>query len=156
METAPSDTNNGLLFANFNQDFGCFVSVTGRGFRIFNADPLREKEARHFPPGKQEDGISKQDISSPGGAAEMTVTADATLEAVGKGLAKIVKVGSISDNYPWNPSLNTQNPIHRLLVYIDYVILFSRIKGGDVISLQLCGVGYCTNDSSNGGKIPRK
>ena len=92
METAPSDTNNGLLFANFNQDFGCFVSVTGRGFRIFNSDPLREKEARHFPPGKQEDRFSKQDISSPGGAAEMTVTADATLEAVGKGLAKIVKV----------------------------------------------------------------
>ena len=92
METAPSDTNNGLLFANFNQDFGCFVCVTGRGFRIFNADPLREKEARHFPPGKQEDTFSEEDISSLGAAAEMTVTADATLEAVGKGLAKIVKV----------------------------------------------------------------
>ena len=104
METAPTDTNNGLLFANFNQDFGCFVCVTGRGFRIFNADPLREKEARQFPPGKQEDSFSKEDISLPGGAAEMTVTADATLEAVGKGLAKIIKVCSISDNYPWNPS----------------------------------------------------
>lgn len=91
METAPTDTNNGLLFANFNQDFGCFVCVTGRGFRIFNADPLREKEARQFPPGKQEDSFSKEDISLPGGAAEMTVTADATLEAVGKGLAKIIK-----------------------------------------------------------------
>lgn len=92
METAPSDTNNGLLFANFNQDFGCFVSVTGRGFRIFNSDPLREKEARSFPPGK-DSSISTADAvsSSLGGVAEMTVTADATLDAVGKGLAKIVK-----------------------------------------------------------------
>ena len=92
METAPSDTNNGLLFANFNQDFGCFVMVTGRGFRIFNSDPLREKEARFFPPGMQEESPSKQDTTLPGGTAEMTATADATLEAVGKGLAKIVKV----------------------------------------------------------------
>ena len=93
METAPSDTNNGLLFANFNQDFGCFVSVTGRGFRIFNSDPLREKEARYFPPGK-DGSITTADpaASSLGGVGEMTVTADATLEAVGKGLAKIVKV----------------------------------------------------------------
>ena len=44
METAPSDTNNGLLFANFNQDFGCFVAVTSEGFRIFNADPLRQNK----------------------------------------------------------------------------------------------------------------
>ena len=96
METAPSDTNNGLLFANFNQDFGCFVSVTGRGFRIFNSDPLREKEARSFPPGK-DSSISTADAvsSSLGGVAEMTVTADATLDAVGKGLAKIVKVFNI-------------------------------------------------------------
>ena len=102
METAPSDTNNGLLFANFNQDFGCFVSVTGRGFRIFNADPLREKEARFFPPGREmKDDIVSVDagVSSLGGVAEMTVTADATLEAVGKGLAKIVKV--ISQNFSW-------------------------------------------------------
>lgn len=94
METAPSDTNNGLLFANFNQDFGCFVSVTGRGFRIFNADPLREKEARFFPPGRQDDSSLMQDTVPLGADATTpwTVTADATLEAVGKGLAKIVKV----------------------------------------------------------------
>ena len=91
METAPSDTNNGLLFANFNQDFGCFVSVTGRGFRIFNADPLREKESRYFPPGK-DDLISSDSGAASLGVGEITVTADATLEAVGKGLAKIVKV----------------------------------------------------------------
>jgi len=90
METAPSDTNNGLLFANFNQDFGCFVSVTGRGFRIFNADPLREKESRYFPPGK-DDLISSDSGAASLGVGEITVTADATLEAVGKGLAKIVK-----------------------------------------------------------------
>ena len=92
METAPSDTNNGLLFANFNQDFGCFVSVTGRGFRIFNADPLREKEARTFPPGRQDHSSLRDDTITHTGVAEMAVTADATLEAVGKGLAKIVKV----------------------------------------------------------------
>ena len=96
METAPTDTNNGLLFANFNQDFGCFVSVTDRGFRIFNADPLREKEARHFPPGKKEEEFSKEEASSLGGVPEMTVTADATLDAVGKGLARIVKVKKMS------------------------------------------------------------
>ena len=92
METAPSDTNNGLLFANFNQDFGCFVSVTGRGFRIFNADPLREKESRYFPPGKDDLISTDSGAASLGGVGEITVTADATLEAVGKGLAKIVKV----------------------------------------------------------------
>ena len=97
METAPTDTNNGLLFANFNQDFGCFVSVTDRGFRIFNADPLREKEARHFPPGKKEEEFSKEEASSLGGVPEMTVTADATLDAVGKGLARIVKVKKMSN-----------------------------------------------------------
>ena len=95
METAPSDANNGLLFANFNQDFGCFVSVTCRGFRIFNADPLREKEARLFPPGRP-GGLSALQAggscSSDAGVTEMAVTADATLEAVGKGHAKIVKV----------------------------------------------------------------
>ena len=97
MEASPSHANSGLVFVNFNQDFGCFVSVTGRGFRIFNADPLREKEARFFPPGREvKDDIISLDsgISSLGGVAEMTVTADATLEAVGKGLAKIVKVTS--------------------------------------------------------------
>ena len=34
----------GLVFVNFNQDFGCFVAVTSEGFRIFNADPLRQNK----------------------------------------------------------------------------------------------------------------
>jgi len=80
METAPCEANNGLLFANFNQDFGCFVSCTGRGFRIFNSDPLREREARLFCPPPE----AKADD-------DPAVSADATLEAVGMGKAKIVK-----------------------------------------------------------------
>ena len=44
MEASPSDANSGLIFANFNQDFGCFVAVTSDGFRIFNSDPLRQNK----------------------------------------------------------------------------------------------------------------
>lgn len=50
MEASPNDANSGLVFANFNQDFGCFVAVTSDGFRIFNSDPLRQNktECRSF------------------------------------------------------------------------------------------------------------
>ena len=44
MEASPSNANSGLCFVNFNQDFGCFVAVTSEGFRIFNADPLRQNK----------------------------------------------------------------------------------------------------------------
>ena len=44
MESSPSTANSGLVFVNFNQDFGCFVAVTSDGFRIFNADPLRQNK----------------------------------------------------------------------------------------------------------------
>ena len=44
MEASPSNANSGLVFVNFNQDFGCFVAVTSEGFRIFNADPLRQNK----------------------------------------------------------------------------------------------------------------
>ncbi|KAJ1979644.1 Phosphatidylinositol 3,5-bisphosphate-binding protein [Dimargaris xerosporica] len=41
----------GFLFANFNQDYGCFAVGLDGGFRIFNTDPLKEKMRRDFSEG---------------------------------------------------------------------------------------------------------
>ncbi|OZJ05656.1 hypothetical protein BZG36_01515 [Bifiguratus adelaidae] len=41
----------GLLYANFNQDYGCFSLGLESGFRIFNCDPLKEKMRKEFEDG---------------------------------------------------------------------------------------------------------
>ena len=93
MDLSACESNCGLVFANFNQDFGCFVAVSSKGFSIFNSDPLRLKEERFFTKDASGQLLLSQDCENP-----ESFVLDSTLEMVLEGKARIIKVrnGSLS------------------------------------------------------------
>ena len=92
MELSACESNCGLVFANFNQDFGCFVAVTSKGFSIFNSDPLRLKEERKLT--KDVSGLMS--LSQDADDQHEPFVLDSTLEAVVEGRARILKVSGRS------------------------------------------------------------
>ena len=88
MDLSACESNCSLVFANFNQDFGCFVAVTTKGFSIFNSDPLRLKEERKL----SKDVCSQMSLSQEVDDNHESFVLDAALEAVADGKARIIKV----------------------------------------------------------------
>ncbi|TRY74083.1 hypothetical protein TCAL_01583 [Tigriopus californicus] len=75
-----------LCYAGFNQDSGCFVAGTRDGFRIYNADPLRQKSVHPLP--AMMSLIPPSNTASPAAAWPTAATAEAG--AVGVILAEML------------------------------------------------------------------